>query len=95
MKSWQRFGHSLCNPRRHSRAAASPPRLKAGKRDYYQPDEMEEIIKALESALLKWIAMTYLLIDTEARQGEILGLKLENVNYKEGYIIIDNALLYI
>ena len=33
-------------------------------------------------------------MDTGARRGEILGLKPENVNYEEGFIIIDHALLY-
>ena len=75
-------------------AKASPPRPKAGKPDYYQPDEIEEIINALETAPLKWKAITYLLMDTGARRGEILGLKPENVNYEEGFIIIDHALLY-
>lgn len=75
-------------------AKASPPRPKASKPDYYQPDEIEDIIAALEDAPLKWRAITYLLMDTGARRGEILGLKPENVNYEDGVIVIDHALLY-
>lgn len=74
-------------------AKASPPRPKAGKPDYYQPDEIEEILKALETAPLKWKTITYILMDTGARRGEILGLKPENVN-EDGVVVIDHALLY-
>lgn len=75
-------------------AKASPPRPKAGRPDYYQPDEIEEILTALEGAPLKWKTITYLMMDTGARRGEILGLRPENVNYDEGIIVIDHALLY-
>lgn len=75
-------------------AKASPPRPKAGRPDYYQPDEIEEILTALEGAPLKWKTITYLMMDTGARRGEILGLRPENVNYNEGIIVIDHALLY-
>ena len=75
-------------------AKASPPRPKQGKPDYYQPDEIQDILAALEGEPLKWKTITYILMDTGARRGEILGLKPENVNYEEGIIIIDHALLY-
>ncbi len=74
-------------------AKASPPRPKAGRPDYFQPDEIEAILAALEAAPLKWKTITYILMDTGARRGEILGLKPENVN-EDGVIVIDHALLY-
>ncbi len=74
-------------------AKASPPRPKADRPDYYQPDELEAILEALESAPLKWKAITYILMDTGARRGEILGLKPENVR-EDGVVVIDHALLY-
>lgn len=74
-------------------ARATPPKPKKGKPDYYQPDEMDEILAALEEAPLKWKTITYLLIDTGCRRGEILGLKPENIDYDTGLIIIDHALL--
>ncbi len=66
---------------------------KKPKPDYYQPDEMDEILAALENAPLKWKTITYLLIDTGCRRGEILGLKPENVDYDTGLVVIDHALL--
>lgn len=74
-------------------AKATPPKPKKSKPDYYQPDEIDEILNALDSAPLKWKTITYLLIDTGCRRGEILGLKHENVNFDSGLIVIDHALL--
>lgn len=74
-------------------AKATPPKPKKSKPDYYQPDEIDEILNALESAPLKWKTITYLLIDTGCRRGEILGLKHENVDFDSGLIVIDHALL--
>lgn len=38
--------------------------------------------------------MTYLLIDTGCRRGELMGLKWENVELDTGLLVIDHALLY-
>ncbi len=75
-------------------AKATPPRPKAPKPAYYQPDEIDEILKALEDEPLKWRTMTYLLIDTGCRRGELMGLKWENVELDTGLLVIDHALLY-
>jgi integrase len=72
---------------------ASPPKVKTPKRDYYQPEEMDEILEALEDAPLKWKAITYLFIDTGCRRGEIAGLKWNSVDLKNGLIDISEALL--
>lgn len=55
---------------------------------------MDEILEALENAPIKWKAITYLLIDTGCRRGEIMGLKWEKVNFETGVITIDCNLLY-
>lgn len=75
-------------------AKATPPRPKTPKPSYYQPDEIDEILKALEEETLKWRTMTYLLIDTGCRRGELMGLKWENVELDTGLLVIDHALLY-
>ena len=54
---------------------ATPPRVQRKTPDYYQPDEMNDILNTLERAPIKWKAITYLLIDTGCRRGEIMGLK--------------------
>ena len=43
---------------------------------------------------MKWKAITYLLIDTGCRRGEIMGLKWKDINFKTGVIIIDSSLPY-
>jgi len=68
--------------------------VKRSSPDYYQPDEMDEILNALENAPIKWKAITYLLIDTGCRRGEIMGLKWDRVNFETGVITIDSNLLY-
>ena len=75
-------------------AKASPPRARKPKPDYFQPEEMEEIIQALEDEPIRWKAMTYLLIDTGCRRSEVMGLKWENVELDTGVITIETALLY-
>lgn len=74
-------------------AKATPPKPKKTRPDYYQPSEMDDILEALEDAPLKWKTITYLLIDTGCRRGEILGLKPENVDFDTGLVVIDHALL--
>lgn len=74
-------------------AKASPPKPKKSKPDYYQPDEMDEILLALESVPIRWKAITYLLIDTGCRRGEILGLKPENIDFENKIVVIDHALI--
>lgn len=73
---------------------ATPPKVKRSSPDYYQPEEMDEILNALENAPIKWKAITYLLIDTGCRRGEIMGLKWDKINFETSVITIDSNLLY-
>ena len=73
---------------------ATPPRVKRKEADYFQPEEMEDILKALQKVPLKWKAMTYILIDTGCRRGELMGLQWNCVDLDKGIILIKQALLY-
>lgn len=75
-------------------ARATPPRVTRKEPDYYQPDEMDRILDALESVPLKWKTLIYLLIDTGCRRGEIAGLKWESIDMESGIVTIERALLY-
>lgn len=75
-------------------AKATPPKAKRPTPEYYQPEEMDRILEALDKAPIKWKTITYLMIDTGCRRGEVMGLKWESVNLETGLIIIENALLY-
>ena len=73
---------------------ATPPKAEKKKPDYYQPEELNRIIRALDFAPVKWKTITYLLIDTGCRRGEAMGLKWESVDLKNNIITIERALLY-
>lgn len=75
-------------------AKATPPKAVRNKPDYYQPDELDEILDALENAPLKWKTIVYLLIDTGCRRGEVMGLKWSCVDLDAGVLTIERALLY-
>lgn len=75
-------------------AKATPPKAEEPERDFFEPEELEAILKELEHVPLKWKTITYLLIDTGCRRGEIMGLKWSSVDLEEGIIIIERALLY-
>lgn len=76
-------------------AKATPPKANKTTPHYFQPEQMREIIETLDKeAPLRWKAITYLLIDTGCRRGEIMGLKWEKVDLETGLVVIDCALLY-
>lgn len=72
---------------------ASPPKLIKAQANYFQVDEVNRIIECLEGEPLKWKAITYLLMLTGCRRGEILGLKWDKVDLDKGLIRIENNLL--
>lgn len=73
---------------------ATPPKVRRKPPDYFQPEEMSEILDALEKVPIKWKAIVYLLIDTGCRREEIMGLKWDKINWETGVIVIDCNLLY-
>lgn len=73
---------------------ATPPKVRRKPPDYFQPEEMNEILDVLEKVPVKWKAIVYLLIDTGCRRGEIMGLKWDKINWETGVIVIDCNLLY-
>ena len=68
-------------------ARAAPPKAKAPTPDYYQPDQMDEILNALENAPLLWKTITYIMIDSGCRRGEALGLKWFSLELDTGLMI--------
>ena len=73
---------------------ATPPKVAKKEADYFQPEEVAEIIKALEDEPIKWKAMTYILIDTGCRRGELMGLQWNCIDLDSGIMSIKQALLY-
>lgn len=75
-------------------AKATPPKVSKKEADYFQPEEISDIVKALENVPLKWKAMTYILIDTGCRRGELMGLQWHCIDLDKGIMMIKQALLY-
>lgn len=75
-------------------ARATPPKAKAPTPDYYQPDQMDGILNALENAPLLWKTITYIMIDSGCRRGEALGLKWSSLELDTGLMVIENNLQY-
>ena len=75
-------------------AKATPPKVSKKEADYFQPEEVMEIVKALEDVPIKWKAMAYILIDTGCRRGELMGLQWSNIDLDKGIMMIKQALLY-
>lgn len=74
-------------------AKASPPKTAKKAPNYFQPENISEILKALEAEPLKWQLITHLLLVTGCRRGEIMGLKWEKVDFKNNRVTIDRALI--
>lgn len=74
-------------------AKATPPKAEKNTPNYFQPETISQILKALEAEPLKWQLITHLLLVTGCRRGEIIGLKWEKVDLQTNRIKIDSALL--
>ena len=62
--------------------------------DAYTPEQVQQIIEAVQHEPLKWQCYLRLLIDTGLRRGEASGIRWENVNFRENTITISGNLCY-
>ena len=74
-------------------AKATPPKATKKAPNYFQPETISEILKALEAEPRKWQLITHLLLVTGCRRGEIMGLKWEKVDFNNNRVKIDRALI--
>ena len=72
-----------------------PPKDKQKSPNYFQPEQIADILKALETEPLKWKLITHLLIVTGCRRGEIMGLKWDKIDFDTNRIHVDSALKYL
>lgn len=79
--------------KRNPAATARPPKAEKPEVVYYQPEELKKIAQVMETQPLKWQTFFQLAITTGCRRGEILGLKLENINLESGECHITSTLL--
>ncbi|MCH5204288.1 MAG: tyrosine-type recombinase/integrase [Oscillospiraceae bacterium] len=75
-------------------AKATPPKVEQKEANYFEVEDIKRIRDCLDLEPIKWRAAVHLLLITGARRGEILGLKWDNVDWKNNQIYICNNLLY-
>ena len=73
---------------------ASPPKLEKREVEFFEPDEVDRIMEALQRCPIKWQAIIHLLIVTGCRRGEIAGLKWDAIDWSNNRLRISDALLY-
>ena len=74
-------------------AKATPPKAVKKAPNYFQPETISEILKALEDEPLKWQLITHMLLVTGCHRGEIMGLKWDKVDFKTNRVKIDRELI--
>lgn len=75
-------------------AKATLPKVEKKTPNYFQPQQVDDILTALESEPLKWRALTHLLIASGCRRGEALGLKWDSVDFSNNRVHIENNVVY-
>ena len=73
---------------------ATPPKTIKPNPDYFQPNEIADILQAAENEPLKWKTMLHLLLVTGGRRGEVLGLTWDNINFTFSTLTIEKTLNY-
>ena len=71
------------------------PKIRKKEIECYSPEEVQELLKVLKNEPLKYQAIIYLALDSGIRRGELTGLTWEDVNFKEGFIMINKTTQYI
>ncbi|MBQ2724274.1 MAG: site-specific integrase [Clostridia bacterium] len=71
-----------------------PPKAKKSDPVYYQPEEVEAILEALNEEPGQWRMLVLLLLVSGCRRGEVLGLKWEDVSFEYNRIHICRNILY-
>ena len=75
-------------------AKATPPKAEKHEANYFTPEQIADILTAIEKEPIKWKTIIHLLIVTGCRRGEIAALKWSNIDFQNNKIIINASLLY-
>lgn len=68
------------------------PRCEPKEPNYLQPEEITDILTALEREDLKWKTLVHTLIFSGIRRGELLALRWSKINFQDKTICVDRAL---
>ncbi|MBQ7012520.1 MAG: tyrosine-type recombinase/integrase [Oscillospiraceae bacterium] len=55
--------------------------MEKSKADYFEQEEVNAILQEAEHESLKWRTLLHLLLVTDGRRGEVLGLTWENMDF--------------
>ncbi len=67
---------------------ATPPKLDKKEASYFTPEQITDILNALDHEPQFWRAFTYLLIGSGMRRGEAVALKWSDIDFKTGRVYI-------
>ena len=70
------------------------PKSQKKEPDYFQPEEISKIFKALENEPIKWRMLILLLMITGCRRGEALGLEWRDIDFSAGQLHIRQSVQY-
>lgn len=72
---------------------ATAPKVGKTTPNYFQPEEIHQILDALNNVTLRWRALVHFLIVTGCRRGEAVGLRWEKIDWENGTVRIDRSLV--
>ena len=70
------------------------PKVKKKEKNFYNREEIQQLLEALQQEPLKYQAIILLALDSGARRGEITGLTWQDVDFKNSTININKATQY-
>ncbi len=73
---------------------ADLPKITRKEVNYFQPEQVHAISRALDNEPIKWKMLVHLFLITGARRGEILGLKWDKIDFDNNQLYICNNVLY-
>ena len=73
---------------------STPPKSEQPEVNYFQPEQIWDILAALESEPLKWQVLTHILMITGGRRGEVCGLEWSKIDFARKRLRFDSALLF-
>ena len=79
----------LYNPARN----ATPPKLRRSEAAYFTPEQIGDIINALDNEQQFWRALTFLLIGSGMRRGEAVALKWSDIDFENGRVHIARGIV--
>lgn len=72
---------------------ATAPKVGKTTPNYFQPEEIHQILAALQTVSLRWRALVHFLIVTGCRRGEVTALRWEKIDWQNSTVRIDRSLV--